>query len=203
MPERRRLARAVLAVGATYTAFLLCAQFGFLAQLRSELGSDVAALRSALGAMAVLGILGGVLSAWVGARLGEARGVRVGLAALALVAAISPLARGPGQLLATAGALGGALGFLTVSLAGGLARLAPAGRAGTAAAWGTGLAYLISNLPWLFDGSPALRAWAPAGLCLLAAVWSPVPGSGEPGPARPGEPALRFAGAVALFAGLV
>ncbi len=202
--ERQRVLRAAAAIAAVYTAFLLCAQFGFLAQLADRLGSDSALLRAVLAAMGGGGVAGSLLAALRGRRpVREAARARLALFAVAAAAAASIGASGALTSAVAAAALGGTLGFATVSLAGDLPALVPAGQTGRAAGLGTGLAYAISNLPPLFAGPPAVRALAPAALCLLAAIWPPLGverGGIDP---EPSEPAWRFVALVAAFAALV
>jgi mono/diheme cytochrome c family protein len=178
------MARAAVAVAAVYTAFLLCAQFGFLAQLEQRFDSRPELLRGVLAAMAVAGIAAGFAAArW------RALSLRAGLGITALACALSTLAGGVASSMLAAAGLGGALGFTTVALAGRLPALAPEGRWGRVAGWGTGLAYALSNLPPLFAGSPAMRALGPAALCLAAAAVAPrdrVAGGGAPAMAPPG-----------------
>lgn len=172
--ERGRLARVAAAIAAVYFAFLLCAQFGFLAQLEQALGEDdPAALAVALGAMALGGIGAGFAAARLLVRFGAHRTVRAGLVATALAAVASTGATAPASFALAAAALGAALGASTVALAGALPRLAPDGRLGRAVGLGTGTAYLLANLPIFFAGSPAVRAWIPAAACLAAALLVP------------------------------
>jgi hypothetical protein len=149
-----RTASTILAIAAVYVAFLLCAQFGFLAGLESALGRDTTALRAVLSAMGAGGLAGAALAArsarWRGWADRPDRAVRLGLGATAAAAAASVVPTRPVGFALAAVALGGALGFVTVALAGA----------------GTGVAYLVSNLPSLFGGSAAVRALAPAALCL-------------------------------------
>lgn len=167
--DRRRLVSVAAAVAAVYFAFLLCAQFGFLAQLERALGAEPRALQGALAAMAVAGVAAGVAAARTLVRRSGRGAVRAGLLAVAVACAASIGARQAPTLVLAAAGLGAALGWATVALAGSLVRLAPAGAAGRAAGFGTGAAYLLANLPPLFAGDPALRAAVPAAACVLAA----------------------------------
>lgn len=203
------LARTILAIAAVYVAFLLCAQFGFLAGLEAALGRDSTALRAVLSAMGAGGLAGALLAAssarWRRCAGRPERAVRGGLIATAAAAAGSIAPSTPvGFALAAAG-LGAALGFVTVALAGALRSFVPARRAGLAAGAGTGVAYLVSNVPALFAGSAALRALAPATLCLVAAAFAPrsvgVAEEAEREPDRGGR--WSFAVTVAAFFVLV
>jgi mono/diheme cytochrome c family protein len=206
--DRRAAVSAALAVAATYVAFLLCAQFGFLAQVEAALGGDAARVRDVFAAMGGAGLAASAIAAWVGARWNAARAVRWGLWATAAASALSPFALRPLSLIAAAVGLGAALGWLTVSLAGGLAELVPRRWVAWVAGWGTGIAYGISNLPALHVSSPLHQAMAGAVACGLAALIVPraAPTAGvatDPAPEEPAAgPAVRFA-LVAAFAGLV
>jgi len=149
--------------------------------------------------------LGGIAAGFVAARRlvrdGAQRTVRTGLLATAAASAASTLANGPLSFAAAAAALGAALGAATVGMAGGLASLAPREGLGRAAGLGTGLAYLASNVPLFFTGSPAVRAWVPALACLAAAAL--VPRDLDPRGEAPGESAEPFPYRVAIFALLV
>lgn len=199
--ERGRLARVAAAIAAVYFAFLLCAQFGFLAQLEQALGGNPTALAIALGAMALGGIGAGFAAARLLVRFGARRTVRAGLVATALAAVASTGATAPGSFALAAAALGAALGATTVALAGALPRLASHGRLGRAVGLGTGTAYLLANLPIFFAGSPAVRAWIPAAACLAASLFVP-PDREEGAPASVANP-LPFPVTVAIFTLLV
>jgi cytochrome c oxidase cbb3-type subunit 2 len=196
--DRAPAVRAAAAVAAVYTAFLLCAQFGFLAQLATRLGDRPRLLHGVLAAMAAAGIAAGFAAArWRGVSL------RAALVATAAACALSTAAGGVATSLAAAAGLGGALGFATVALAGRLPRLAPRGEWGRVAGWGTGIAYAISNLPPLFAGAPAVRALLPALLCLVAAAVAPREREAPASPAAAPGSALGFASVVLGFLALV
>ncbi|HEX6863034.1 MAG TPA: hypothetical protein VF414_09480, partial [Thermoanaerobaculia bacterium] len=55
MPDLRGAWRGLLTIAATYVAFLLFAQFGFLSQLQRELG-DAGRVRAAMAAMGIGGL---------------------------------------------------------------------------------------------------------------------------------------------------
>ncbi|MGE0640612.1 MAG: cbb3-type cytochrome c oxidase subunit II [Thermoanaerobaculia bacterium] len=198
---RRPSARVVLAISATYVAFLLTAQYGFLDQVKAATGGDPLAARPVLLWMVIAGLLASTAAAVTGRRLAAPHAVRAGLFATAIVTGLSPLAGSSSALRIAAGTLGAALGWLTVSLAGRLPELAPRGSVGKIAGWGTGIAYLISNLPPLFMASPGGRAAAGALLCGLAACFGPVEvAEGESLPRRSGKPPRAAAVLLALLA---
>ena len=82
--------RGLLAIAATYVAFLLFAQFGFLAQLRHDL-ADAGRVRAAMAAMGIAGLAASLGTAWLLGRIAGPRLVRIGLGAVAIV----PLDRSP------------------------------------------------------------------------------------------------------------
>ncbi|HSF41388.1 MAG TPA: cbb3-type cytochrome c oxidase subunit II, partial [Thermoanaerobaculia bacterium] len=152
---------------ATYVAFLLFAQFGFLSQLQRDLG-DASRVRLAMAAMGIAGLAASLGTAWLLGRVPGPRLVRIGLGAVAAVAVISLACHGLPSLLACAAAIGASLGLLTVAVAAALPELVPARSAGLAAGLGTGIAYFVSNVPALFEAEPAVRALVPAGLAVVA-----------------------------------
>ena len=87
-PDRSaaRAWRGLLAITATYVAFLLFAQFGFLRQVEQDL-ADPGQVKTTLAAMGIAGLAASFGTAWGLGRVSALRLVRVGLAAVAVVAA--------------------------------------------------------------------------------------------------------------------
>ncbi|HKV09883.1 MAG TPA: hypothetical protein VJ725_17210, partial [Thermoanaerobaculia bacterium] len=168
-PDLRGAFRGVLTIAATYVAFLLFAQFGFLTQLQRDLG-DASLVRIAMAAMGIAGLAASLGTAWLLARVPAPDLVRAGLAAVAGVAAASLGCHDLLTLTAAAAAIGASIGVLTVAVAAGLPDLVPARSPGLAAGLGTGVAYFVSNVPALFEAEPAVRALVPAGLAVVAMV---------------------------------
>lgn len=160
--------RGLLAITATYVAFLLFAQFGFLSQVQREL-VDAGPVKTVFAAMGLSGLLASLATARLLGRVAAVRLVRLGLGAVAAVAAGSTLCHGFATLMAASVSIGASIGMLTVALATALPELVP-GRTGLAVGVGTGLAYWVSNVPGLFEAAPAVRALFPAGLAAVAAV---------------------------------
>jgi mono/diheme cytochrome c family protein len=167
MRSERGAWRGVLTIAATYVAFLLFAQFGFLSQAQRDLG-DAAKVKAVMAAMGIAGLAASLGTAWLLGRVQGPRLIRIGLGAVALVAAGSVAVHGFPGLLAAAAGIGASMGLLTVALAASLHEIVPARLAGRAAGLGTGAAYLVSNVPALFEASPATRALFPAALALAA-----------------------------------
>jgi hypothetical protein len=178
----RGAGRGLLAITATYVAFLLFAQFGFLRQVQRDL-ADAGQVKAVMAAMGIAGLAASFATAWLLGRVAAVRLVRVGLGAVAAVAVGSIFCHGFAALFAAA-AIGASIGVLTVALATALPEMVP-GRTGLAAGVGTGLAYLVSNIPGLFEAAPAVRALFPAGLAAaaMAALW--VSPSQRPSPPDP------------------
>lgn len=194
------------AIAATYVYFLIWAQFGLLARMRTA-GLDAGEIRLAMAAMG----LAGLAASFATARLpADRRTVAAGLAACA-AAALAALAAGslPGFAVAAA-AVGAATAVATVSLAAALPTLVGPARRGLAVGAATGLAYLVCNLPALFEASPAAQARVAATLCLLAAAALRFgPARSDPPQPLPDAPPLRnfhglgWAAVVATFLALV
>ncbi|MCB1035863.1 MAG: cbb3-type cytochrome c oxidase subunit II [Acidobacteria bacterium] len=206
-PPRRDGAplRAVVAVAATYVYFLLFAQFGFLHLLAARGGGGETVQASML-AMGGAGLLASLLTGWL---LGLPRGERLlpwGFLACAASALFALSAPGSTSLLAAAAAVGASTAVLTVSLAASLGSFLPGRRYGLMLGLGTGLAYGLCNLPWLFEGSYSLQVLASAGAALLGFVAvrrRPAPESGRELPAVAsalGEKDFRGLGFVTVVA---
>jgi cytochrome c oxidase cbb3-type subunit 2 len=186
----------VLTIAATYVAFLLFAQFGFLSQVRREV-VEAGRVRFVMGAMGIAGLAASLGTAWLLGRLPGRRGprlIRIGLAAVAAVAMVSVVSHGLPALTAVAVGIGGSIGLLTVAVAASLPEIVPRRSMGLAAGLGTGVAYLASNVPALFEAAPAVQALFPAALALVALALSPRGIEGEevaePEPAADGSPGL-------------
>lgn len=179
--------RGVLTIAATYVAFLLFAQFGFLRQVQSE-GMDAGRVRFVMGAMGIAGLAASLGTAWLLGRVRGPRLIRIGLGAVAAVAMVSVVSHGLPALTAVAVGIGGSIGLLTVAVAAALPEIVPRRSIGLAAGLGTGLAYFVSNLPALFEAAPMVRALFPAALALVALALGPR--RVEPEPAADGSPGL-------------
>ncbi|HYU33876.1 MAG TPA: cbb3-type cytochrome c oxidase subunit II [Thermoanaerobaculia bacterium] len=198
--------RGVLAVAATYVAFLLFAQFGFLSQVQHDL-VEAGKVRAVMAAMGVAGFAASLGTAWLLGRVPALRLVRTGLGAVAAVAVVSVFCHGFFPLFAVAAAIGVSIGLLTVSLATALPEMVPRGSIGLAAGVGTGLAYLVSNVPVLFEAAPGVRALFVAGLAVVALVGPHPPNPPLPSPPLPpgegGTTAPGFGRLVVIFLVLV
>jgi cytochrome c oxidase cbb3-type subunit 2 len=193
---RRGAGRARLAgmgaVAATYVFFLLWAQFGFVDLLRERLAGPVggaAEVRAAMAAMGIAGLAASFAAAALLARVPARRLVRLGLLAAPASALAALACRGLPAFVAVAAATGAATAVLTVSLAAGLRSLLPGPRLGLTVGAATGTAYLVCNLPAVFEAPP----WAQVSLVALACgvAWKALGGArGAADPASAPGPAL-------------
>ena len=174
--DRTPVADSVLAalpgtlfVAITYVYFLIFAQFGFLRRL-AELGLTQPMLRPVMGAMALGGVGISLLvprvSRWSCPRL------RLQLAfwGCGFAAVLTMLPLTPVLAAMVAAGIGLALGLLTVTLVTHLPRWTGPGHPLWKVGWGTGLGYLVCNLPPLFQASASGIATVAALLCFAAAV---------------------------------
>lgn len=171
------MAAGLLAVAATYVSFLLWAQFGFL-ELLSERVGEPRALRLVMTVMGGSGLAVSFATVALLSRLSRRRGAgaaaRLPVAAGLALSAVSPgvglACHGTGAFAAAAALVGASTALLTVSLAAGLRSLMPVRRLGLAVGSATGAAYLLCNLPGVFDAEPWRQAVVVSAVCLAALV---------------------------------
>lgn len=194
------------AVAATYVFFLIWAQFGLLERMKNA-GLDAAGIRTAMAAMGIAGLLASALAAKL--QPGQ-RTVSLGLGACAATALASLGAASVPAFALAAAAVGAATAVTTVSLAAGIPALVGPSRRGLKVGGATGVAYLLCNVPLLFEAPPADQAMAAAALCLAAAAALGLsPERSAPPAPLPGAPAeasfrgLGWAALVASFLALV
>ena len=190
-------------VAITYVYFLIFAQFAFLNRLAS-LNVSGSHLQAVMAAMAFGGILFSLLvpriTHWPSPNLR----LRVGLAASAAAAILSLLPLGLFASIAVAFLIGSGLALLTVTLATHLRQWTGDRNPLLLVAIGTGVGYLICNLPPLFAGSPQLQASVAALLCIAGICVTLLPATAplEPEEAPP-RPTLPFLPVLACFTALV
>ena len=163
-------AAAVGLVASIYLHFLIFAQFGFLQGIRAA-GHPGEAIHRVLGAMALAGIATSLATAFalhrrdarwtsvIGFALAAAAG---GLAALAFARPATPHS----LLLVIALLTGAGLGACTVSAALLVRRFTGGYALGLHVGAGTGLAYLVCNIPAVFTATPAATGWISAAAAL-------------------------------------
>jgi cytochrome c553 len=164
--SRRSKIAAVVLVAATYFYFLIFAEFAFLELVRVAVsGTELRLIMAALG-------VGGMVGA-----AGMAAVFRLRRARMLLTWILRVCAAGAGLALVAQGVLtclsigflcGAALGALTVGVASVLRDAIGPGRLGFGLGMGTGVAYALCNLPWLFRARPSVQTGLAALAVLLA-----------------------------------
>lgn len=190
-------------VAGVYFYFLVYAQFAFL-EMFSRCGSAPGALKLVMGAMALGGIVGSVLVLPLQKVFCWGHLMR----ATAFFCSLFPLLSVLGQrwtfgavgYSALALGVGLGLGGLTVLLAANLPGLVRHAYLG--AGLGTGAAYMLSNLPWVFQSPPEWQCYVSAGAVFFLSLLPVRPGVA---PCVEGEPwgLRRFSTGLAWFAMLV
>jgi cytochrome c oxidase cbb3-type subunit 2 len=186
----------VVAIAATYVYFLLYAQFGFVSYLK-QFFADPLYTKEAMGYMG----MGGLLFSFVAAKLLRTHSPRnmMAIAFSGCAASAMMTLTGSSQALFFAAAffIGGFTGLLTVTLASGLRNWISGEHFGLHVGAGTGLAYLICNIPPVFDATPAIQTIFSAIMCLIGLVVSLLPPSGSDrhGNQAPIFPPDEFSGA--------
>lgn len=155
-------------VAITYVFFLIFAQFAFINRL-GALGIAGGHLKAVMGAMAAGGILLSLLTPRVKFCFSPSLRLRLGFAAGGIAAFLSLLPLNVIASLAVALLIGGGLGLLTVTLVTHLTTWTGEQHALFKVGLGTGLGYLLCNVPSIFAASPQVQA-ACAGLLCCAAI---------------------------------
>ena len=172
----RGFLQGVLWVTGVYFYFLIFAQFSFLEILDGLDGLDgggleTGSLKLVMGAMALGGITGSVLVLPLRSRFSWAAIMRVAAGFCALMPVLAVVGSSSLGVVAFTGialGVGLGLGVLTVLLAANLAKILSHVYLG--AGLGTGLAYMFSNLPWVFQSTPEVRCYVTAAAVLLLAL---------------------------------
>ncbi|SFS16638.1 cytochrome c oxidase cbb3-type subunit 2 [Granulicella pectinivorans] len=167
MPRCSRIAsgwRGISLVAITYVYFLIFAQFGFLKRL-AQLEITDSHLKAVMAAMAAGGILLSLLAPRVSWLSKPESRLQVAFALSGGAALLSLLPLGLPASIAVSFLIGTGLGLLTVTLVTHLRRWLGAGEELLKVGLGTGLGYLICNLPLLFTSGPQTQAWTSAALC--------------------------------------
>lgn len=155
VPSRASQAAALALIIATYFYFLIFAEFAFLERMRSVVPAS--GLRMVMAALAAGGVAGAMGMAAV-FRRGRAQALLAWtLRACAVGAGLALVANDVPQSILIAFGCGGALGALTVAVASVLRDAIGPRRLGLVLGLGTGLAYALSNVPWLFRASPTVQ----------------------------------------------
>jgi cytochrome c oxidase cbb3-type subunit 2 len=197
---------------AIFVNFLIFAQFGYLERLR-HLGHGAQEIRVALGIMGVVGLVTSLLAPVLIRRRSPLYALRLGLVASLLVTAAATVPGDPGLafMALVSGGIGLSIALTAVSLQSVLRQRFDAPHAGLRAGLGTGLAYLICNVPGLFDATPvhkAAFACATQLIALVSTAW--LREGAQPTPAEPtagdADELLRprgFTRTVAMFLAII
>jgi len=193
--------RGTALIAVTYVYFLIFAQFAFLRRL-AELGIDGNALKVVMAAMAVGGILLSLLTPRTQAVSNPATRLRLGLAisAIAALLTLSPLGTKTAPVVAFL--IGAGLGITTVTLVTHLRMWTGERRGILHVGLGTGLAYLICNVPAVFTASARDQAILAAALCLIAMAL-PLASAAAVSGDNPPRARMSFGVALASFAALI
>lgn len=194
--------RATVLVATVYVYFLIFAQFAFLKRL-DALGLAGNRLNLVMADMAIGGILASLLASMGFSRTNSALRLRLALGGCALSALLSLLSLKLWSAAAIAAAIGISLGFTTVTLVADLRNWTAAADPLWPAAFGTGLAYAICNVPALFTASAKTQTISAALLSALAILFiAPVSASAQPETSRTKD-APAFPLVLAAFLALV
>lgn len=158
---------AVLATAATYFYFLLFAEFAFL-KLAETHAPSTGSLRLIMAALGIGGVVGAVGAALAfGERHARAQ-LTWAFRACALSGAIALAASNWAGIAVVALACGASLGALTVTLAAMLRGAIGHARLGLGIGAGTGAAYALCNVPWIFHAAPARQTMLAVAAMILA-----------------------------------
>ncbi len=190
-------------VAITYVYFLIFAQFAFLKRLAS-LGVAGTHLKAVMAAMAIGGILFSLLAPRLSRWSSPNLRLRAGLFASGTAAFLSLLPLDPAASMAVSFLIGAGLGLLTVTLVTHLRQWTGNRNPLLLVGLGTGVGYLVCNLPPFFTASAEVQA-ATAGLLCLAGIcltlW-PTHAAWEEAEI-PSQPSFAFLRVLACFAALV
>ncbi len=190
-------------VAITYVYFLIFAQFAFLGRL-ATLGVAGAHLKLVMGAMAAGGILFSLLTPRLSWWESPDLRLRIGLVISAAAALLSLLPLGVAGAMAVSLLIGTGLGILTVTLVTHLRRWTGNGNPLAMVGLGTGVGYLVCNLPLLFNASAEAQAVTAGLLCMAGAGITLRPGIDEIEPVKAQtQVAIPFLQVLASFAALV
>ena len=167
-------------VAITYVYFLIFAQFAFLKRL-ATLGVADAHLKAVMSAMAAGGILLSLLAPRLSFCPSANLRLRTGLFASGFAAFAALLPLGFAAAIAESFLIGAGLGLLTVTLVTHLRQWTGDRNPLLAVGVGTGIGYLICNLPPFFTASAGVQAMSAGVLCLagIGITFLPAPAQFE------------------------
>ncbi len=155
--------RGVCLIALTYVYFLIFAQFAFINRLSelgitTKLGTANTHLQTIMGAMALGGIAFSLLAGSLPSLVEAPGRMRTSLAGCSLAAFSINLPLGFGDSVVVAFIIGAALGSLTVTLVSSLDLWLGDGRRLWNVGLGTGIGYLLCNIPRVFTATPVHQA---------------------------------------------
>ncbi len=156
-------------IAVTYVYFLIFAQFAFIHRL-DTLGITGAHLKSVMAAMAAGGVVLSLLAPRLKRFPSAARRLQCAFAtaAIATFLTIAPLPFA--SAIAVAILIGASLGLLTVTLVTHLRQWIGDCNALLKVGLGTGIGYLLCNIPSLFTATPQIQSATAGSLCLIGIV---------------------------------
>ena len=195
--------QGVCLVAITYVYFLIFAQFAFLKRL-ALLGITDVHLKAVMAAMAIGGILFSLLAPRLTLCPSPPLRLRIGLAACGAAAALSLWPLGLVSSVAVSMLIGCGLGLLTVTLVTYLQLWLGGGNQLLKVGLGTGIGYLVCNIPPFFAASAHVQAVTSAvlcvaGICVTLAQAGPAPTEAV----TPAVSTVSFLRVVACFTALV
>jgi cbb3-type cytochrome c oxidase subunit II len=190
-------------VAITYVYFLIFAQFAFIHRL-AALGIAGTHLKSVMAAMAAGGILFSLLTPRLNLFPSPGLRLRIGLGLSGIAALLALLPLGSAASIAVALLIGVGLGILTVTLVTHLRAFTGEKHGIFKIGLGTGLGYLLCNIPFFFSATPEVQAASASLLCLAGIAIIPSNRITN-APSHTTEPAAAtpFLLVVACFAALV
>jgi hypothetical protein len=159
-------------IAMTFFYFLIFAQFGFLHLIEARVGSG--SLNRVLGVMGIAGVVGAMWTAFKYKPKWSRVWLICGFLGSGAGSWIAAFGRNQFTFIIAAGITGIYLGMLTVSLVGVLARIFPMKGAGLLCGVGVGLAYFLSNVPFVFNATPieqTLFAYGACGIGFLLSIF--------------------------------
>lgn len=197
-------AQGVALIAITYVYFLIFAQFAFLHRL-DALGITGDHLKPIMALMAVGGILLSLLVPRIRVMPNPERRMQLAFAIAGLAALLTVFPLSPTSALLVSLLIGAGLGLLTVTLVTHLRRWTGIQHALLKVGFGTGIGYLLCNVPSFFIATPQLQSVTAAALCLIGAFLACLPANLEQdvGNSVAQSPATPFALIVAAFTALI
>lgn len=165
-PSGRDNFGGVIAITVTYVYFLLYAQFGFVSYVKQYF-PDPIHTEKCMGAMGLGGLLFSILAATLLRTRSPGQLLATAFAGCSISALITLVHASVPVFIIAAFLIGACTGLLTVTLAAGLRHWISGTRFGLHVGAGTGIAYLICNIPWIFDASPHTQTLFSAIICLI------------------------------------